>query len=142
MNKTIAALLLLSLAGCGDGGPDAGSENAASAPAGVASIEASSPYLDKLRALSPEHRDLALRRAIHDSGQACKRISSSSETGSYRNMATWTAHCEGGRDWAIFIAPNGDVQVRSCGHVEQLGLPACTAAPQAGSTTSSSSVKR
>jgi hypothetical protein len=118
MKRLICALVFLGLASCGEGG-DAG------APQKVTSIKAQSAYVEKLRALSPQHRDLALRRAIQDSGQSCKRITSSQETGTYKNMASWTAHCEGGRDWAIFIAPNGDAQVRSCKHVEQLGLPAC-----------------
>lgn len=122
MNKTMSALALLALAGCGDGG--------GTAQQNVTSIKAESEYIEQLRGLSPQNRDLALRRAIQDSGQSCTRITSSEETGTYKNMATWTAHCEGGRDWAIFIAPNGDAQVRSCGHVEELGLPACKAAAQ------------
>ena len=117
MIRTACALTLLSLAACdGDRG---------SAPQNVTRIKAKSAYVEKLRALSPQNRDLALRRAIQDSGQSCKRITGSEETGAYKNMATWTARCEGGRDWAIFIAPNGDAQVRSCKHVQQLGLPGC-----------------
>lgn len=123
MIKTIGTIALLGLAAC-DGG------NGGSAPQNVTSIKPQSAYVEKLRSLSPPNRDLALRRAIQDSGQSCKRITSSEETGTYENMATWTAHCEGGRDWAIFIAPNGDAQVRSCKHVEQLGLPACREAPR------------
>lgn len=111
----MAAILML--AGCDDGKP----------PQNVKKIEVTDggASLQRLRGLSQQNRDLALRRAIQDSGQKCKRIESSSETGTYKNMATWTARCEGGTDWAIFIAPAGDVQVRSCGHVEQLGLPGC-----------------
>jgi hypothetical protein len=123
MNRMISALALASLAAC-DGGDSGG------APRNVTSIKAESAYVEQLRSLSPQNRDLALRRAIQDSGQSCKRITSSKETGAHKNMATWTAHCEGGRDWAIFIAPNGDAQVRSCKHVEQLGLPGCGKPPQ------------
>ena len=124
MNRMMCSLILLSLPACDGGG---GSE---SAQQNVTSIKAQSAYVEKLRSLSAQNRGLALRRAIQDSGQSCKRITSSQETGAYKNMATWTAHCEGGRDWAIFIAPNGDAQVRSCKHVEQLGLPGCGKAPQ------------
>jgi hypothetical protein len=118
----IWVLIFLSLPACDASG--------GSAPKNVTKIKAQSAYVEKLRSLSPQNRDLALRRAIQDSGQSCKRITSSQETGDYENMATWTAHCEGGRDWAIFIAPNGDAQVRSCKHVEQLGLPGCSSTPQ------------
>ncbi|HEX8215358.1 MAG TPA: hypothetical protein VF582_07810 [Allosphingosinicella sp.] len=124
MNRMMCALALLSLPACDAGGGGGGAHQ------NVTSIKAESAYVEQLRALSPQNRDLALRRAIQDSGQSCKRITSSQETGAYKNMATWTAHCEGGRDWAIFIAPNGDAQVRSCKHVEQLGLPGCGKAPQ------------
>jgi len=121
MSRMMWGLILVSLAACDGGG--------GSAPQNVTSIKPRSPYVEQLRSLSPQNRDLALRRAIQDSGQSCKRITSSQEAGTYKNMSIWTAHCEGGRDWAIFIAPNGDVQVRSCKHVEQLGLPACGKAP-------------
>ena len=118
MIRSICVLVFLGLASCGEGGEERATQK-------VTSIKAQSAYVEKLRALDPQNRDLALRRAIQDSGQSCTRITSSQETGTYKNMASWTAHCEGGRDWAIFIAPNGDAQVRSCKHVEQLGLPAC-----------------
>ena len=121
MNRIACAIVLVALGACDGGG--------GGAPPKVTSIKAQSAYVEELRTLSPQNRDLALRRAIQDSGQSCKRITSSQETGTYKNMASWTAHCEGGRDWAIFIAPNGDVQVRSCKHAEQLGLPACRKAP-------------
>ena len=125
MNRTIGAILLLGLGACDGGGalPPGGE-----APRNVTSIKPQSAYVEKLRSLSPQNRDLALRRAIQDSGQSCRRIESSQETGTYQNMATWTAHCEGGRDWAIFIGPNGDTQVRSCTDAEQLNLPGCSTA--------------
>lgn len=117
MKTTLPVLMLLTVSACGDGS-DTPQQN-------VTSIKPKSAYVEKLRGLSQQNRDLALRRAIQDARESCKRITTSEETGTYENMATWTAHCEGGRDWAIFIAPNGDAQVRSCQHVEQLGLPAC-----------------
>lgn len=129
MKRMMSGLVLLGLAACDGGG---GGE---SAQRNVTSIKAGSAYVDKLRALSPQNRDLALRRAIQDSGESCKRITSSQETGTHKNMTTWTAQCQGGRDWAIFIAPNGDAQVRSCQHVEQLGLPACRKTAQEGSSS-------
>lgn len=121
---------VLALAGCDNGAP----------PQNVKKIVVGdSANVNKLRTLSQQNRDLALRRAIQDDGQQCKRIQSSREIGDYKGMSMWTARCEGilgeggiGKvkrdlDWAIFIAPTGDVQVRSCSHVAQLGLPACDA---------------
>jgi hypothetical protein len=63
-------------------------------------------------------------------------------------MAMWTAHCTDTGDWAIFIAPTADVQVRQCRHSKELGLPECkepeaSGKPRAsGSQSSAASVKR
>lgn len=116
-----SAAALLLLAGCDQ--PQ---------PSNVTSIAAESSYLERLRALSPLNQGLALRRAIHDSGQACKRVESSAEQGSYKNMSMWTASCQGGTQWAIFIAPNGDVQVRDCADAAQLKLPVCSPPARTG----------
>ena len=131
MKRKLGTLGILAL---GLGACDGGGETA---PKKVTSIKAESAYVDKLRSLSPQSRDLALRRAIQDSGESCKRITSSEETGTYKNTTIWTARCEGGRDWAIFIGPSGDVQVRSCEHVGQLGLPECRKTAQDGSSSTS-----
>lgn len=89
------------------------------------SIRASTPYVDQLRALGEMNRGLALRRAIQDSGEACKKVDVSGYQEDYRNMSMWTARCSDSGDWALFIAPNGDVQVRDCDDTVQLELPAC-----------------
>jgi hypothetical protein len=133
MKKT-SLVGLLALTACGGGGEEGGT---ATQPKKVTTIQAESPYVKQLRALSQQNRDLALRRAIQDSGQTCKRIESSQESGTYKNLTSWTARCEGGKEWAIYIAPTGDAQVRSCEHVQQLGLPGC--APKAGQEPSTSS---
>ena len=44
-------------------------------------------------------------------------------------MAMWSAHCTDTGQWAIFIAPNGDVQVRPCADAAAIGVPACRALP-------------
>lgn len=118
MRIATAAATLLVLTACGDGGQSAPQQN-------VASIQVKGAYIDKLRSLTQQNRDLALRRAVQDNGETCKRLTSSNENGTYKNMTIWNAFCEGGKDYAIFIAPNGDVQVRPCGDVAELGLPAC-----------------
>jgi hypothetical protein len=50
-------------------------------------------------------------------------------------MKMWVAHCDSG-DWAVFLAPTGDVQVRACKDIpklnednEWLHLPRCEPAP-------------
>lgn len=117
MLKRISLVLALALIGC-----DGGSE-----PRNVTKIQVgdSGAYADRLRALSPVYRDLALRRAIQDSGQSCRRVERSAERGTYQNMSVWTVRCHGKRDWGVFIGSGGNVQVRRCEHMEQLGLPAC-----------------
>ena len=36
-------------------------------------------------------------------------------------MAMWVALCDDGRHWSVFIAPNGDTQVRDCEHMRAAG---------------------
>jgi hypothetical protein len=113
--------MLPGLAACDSGAP----------PRKTKSIIAANPYQEKLVALSELNRSLALRRAVQDSGEPCKRIDQSGYQGMYKSLHMWTARCSGGRDWGIFIAPSGDVQVRSCEHLKQLGLPECRLQPAA-----------
>lgn len=83
------------------------------------------PYHDRLMALSELNRSLALRRAVQDNGEACKRIESSNFQGEYQRLKMWTASCSDSGDFAVFIAPNGDVQVRKCTDARELGMPEC-----------------
>ena len=132
MTRSLAAIALaalFALGGCDDGG-NAGSNGKSR------SIRASSPYVDQLKGLSELNRGLALRRAIIDTGQACKKVDSSAYQEDYKNLSVWTARCSDGKDWMLFIAPSGDVQVRSCTDAAALGLPRCRfdgAAPATGS---------
>ncbi|MBA3677397.1 MAG: hypothetical protein H0W74_08345 [Sphingosinicella sp.] len=114
---TAGLAVLASLAACDDGAPAPNVKKIQVADSGA--------YLDKLRGLSPQNRDLVLRRAVQDADLTCKRVKSSAESGRYENMVMWTLRCEGDDDWAVFIAPSGDAQVRSCGDLGQLGLPTC-----------------
>lgn len=115
----IGAAMLV--AACEDGAP----------PTKSRSITVANPYHEKLAGLSEVNRSLALRRAVQDTGGACKRIEASAYQGMYRSLHMWTARCSEGREWGIFIAPNGDVQVRSCEHLKRLGLPECRLDPAA-----------
>jgi hypothetical protein len=109
------AAALLALAACDGGGP----------PTKTKSITLANPFQEKLAGLSEVNRSMALRRAVQDTGEPCKRIEASGYQGMYKSLHMWTARCSEGRDWGLFIAPNGDVQVRSCEHLKSLGLPEC-----------------
>lgn len=116
---TPALCALLLLAACEDGTPE---QN-------VASVKAANPYSDQLAAMTPLYRNLGLWRAIRDAPQRCKRVDSGAYQQAYRNMAMWSAHCTDTGQWAIFIAPNGDVQVRPCADASSIGIPACRPLP-------------
>ena len=88
-------------------------------------VNATGGYVDQLRALSQRDRGLALRRAVNDAKLECRRVKSSAESGKFENMTIWTVRCDGEDDWAVFIAPNGDAQVRSCRDLVGLDLPPC-----------------
>ena len=113
----MAGALMLALAGCDGGGEPT--------PTKSIDVVGDTPYIEQLKALSDLNRGLALRRAIQDSGERCKRVEISGYQQDYRNLSMWTARCSDSGDWALFIAPNGDVQVRSCDDAATLDLPAC-----------------
>ena len=121
MRKSAASALaiLLLLAACEDGTPE---QN-------VATVKAANTYSDQLAAMTPLYRNLGLWRAIRDAPQRCKRVDSGAFQQDYKNMAMWSAHCTDTGQWAIFIAPNGDVQVRPGADAATLGLPACRPLP-------------
>ena len=125
MRVPISTLALsLALAGCGQGQSGAGN---------VASVKLANPQSEQLKGMSEIYRNLGLRRAIMDSGQRCKKSEGGAYQQDYKNMAMWTTHCIDSGDWAIFISPGGEVQVRKCADLVPLGLPACQrpAAPAA-----------
>jgi uncharacterized membrane protein len=111
----IGIALALTLGGCG--GPEGGETK-------VKSVKAANEYVDQLKALSDDNRGLALRRAVQDTNQACKRVVASGYQEEYKNLSIWNLKCTDG-EYALFIAPNADVQVRSCADVKALGLPQC-----------------
>jgi hypothetical protein len=112
---SFGALLTLSLGACGSGG-DGGN---------VTKMRAANPMSDQLKTLSPLYRDLGLYRAVRDSGQRCKKAENGAYQQEYKTMAMWTVHCTDSGDWAVFIAPDGDVQARRCADAAELKLPAC-----------------
>ena len=115
MRILIGTALGLALAGCG------GSEGGETK---TKSVKPANEYVEQLKALSDDNRGLALRRAVQDTNQACKRVVTSAYQEEYKNLSIWNLKCTDG-EYALFIAPNADVQVRSCADVKALGLPQC-----------------
>jgi hypothetical protein len=123
MTKAIGAAALaalLALAGCDDGAPNPE----------IRSVKPANPTSDGLKALSPLYRNLGLRRAIVENGQRCKRVDRGAYQEDYKNMAMWVANCTDSGEWAVFIAPVGNVQVRRCGNLAQIKLPPCKPIPE------------
>ena len=90
------------------------------------SISVRSEQQDALHKLSGDNLKIALRRAIYDSGSRCNTVTKAGYVQEYGNLSMWTASCASDRSFAIFVGPDGSVQVRDCKETEQLKLPACT----------------
>ena len=88
---------------------------------------------DQLHQLDDMNRDIALKRAIYDSGSVCKRVEKSGYVQEHKNLSMWMASCDNGRDWAIFVGPDGSAQVRLCRDLTELGLPPCIIKPKPAS---------
>ncbi|MDQ4088181.1 MAG: hypothetical protein M3177_09280 [Pseudomonadota bacterium] len=112
----MAALLALATGGCGEE-PARNSQTPA--------IKMVNPHHEQLLALPGELQRLGVMRAIRDNGKRCQRVEAARYQQDYQNMVMWVALCNDGRHWALFIAPNGDTQVRECAHARQLRLPQC-----------------
>ncbi len=85
-----------------------------------------------LHTASDLNRAIALKRAIYDAGYRCSRITRSGYVADYRNLEMWKASCADGRDWAVFIGPDGSAQVRDCKDVASVGLPECKVTAEEG----------
>ena len=119
LTPALGALLLLGA--CEDGTPE---QN-------VTQVKAANGYSDQLKAMAPLYRNLGLWRAIRDAPNRCKKVDNGAFQQDYKNMAMWTAHCTDTGQWALFIAPNGDTQVRPCADAAAIGTPACRPLPPA-----------
>jgi hypothetical protein len=144
---TLALAPLALLAGCGGSTSEPAANQARTAPSNAAAADATAeaganaqagvrirnrPNEDLL-ALNDANRRVGLVRAIRQTGNSCPlRVEPNPvQQGEYEGMALWTARCDNNRQYAIFIAPNGDVQVRDCADMAELGLPACRPLPEA-----------
>lgn len=131
-----AVLLLSLLSACGQAPSDEAESNAATnASSATRHITIRNEYQENMLKLSDTQRDLTLRRAVRDDGGKCNHINSSKFQQDYKSMKMWVAHCDSG-DWAVFLAPTGEVQVRACNDIPQLNadnkwlnLPLCHPAP-------------
>ena len=94
-------------------------------PANRTQIKVANPMHEGLLKLSSLNQRIALTRALRDNGRRCTRVDGARYQEDYRGMVMWVALCEDGRHWGVFIAPNGDTQVRECGQMRQLDLPQC-----------------
>ena len=118
-----AALAIAVLAsGCGD--------NSSQPSAPPKSISVRSEQQNALHKLSESSLKIALRRAIYDSGSKCNTVTKAGYVQEYGNLSMWTASCASQRSFAVFVGPDGSVQVRDCKEVEQLKLPACVITKQ------------
>jgi hypothetical protein len=109
-------VLAVTVAGCGKPQPEQPTK----------SISVRSEQQNALHKLSDPTLKIALRRAIYDSGKKCNTVTKAGYVQEYGNLSMWTASCVGDRSFAIFVGPDGSVQVRDCKETEQLKLPACT----------------
>ena len=124
--RSAALIAVLLTAACGDG-------SAPPPKAPKASRPEDNPYHQKLLALRPVDRMLALRRAIQDDGGSCNKVTRSEYQQEYKGMSMWIAYCSSGL-WGVYLAPSGDVQARACKDAAATGLPACVVAPQTAAT--------
>ena len=117
----------LAISSCGDNGQSQSEQPARP-------IKVTGEAQRQLHEANDLNRAIALKRAIYDSGYRCQRITRSGYVGDYENLEEWMASCADGRDWAIFIGPDGSAQVRDCKDVESFGLPKCEIKTTAGKT--------
>ena len=136
MLKASIAPALFFLSACGQAPSDQSAGNtAADSSAATRHITIRNEYQENLLKLNDTQRDLTLRRAVRDDNGKCNHISGSKFQQDYKSMKMWVAHCDSG-DWAVFLAPSGDVQVRACTDIPKLNadnrglnLPTCYPAP-------------
>ena len=119
MRSALIAAIAASLAasGCGDGSDQERQP--------TRSIKVRSEAQDQLHRLNDLNRAIGLKRAIRDAGYRCQRVTRSGFVSTYENLDMWTASCNDGRDWAIFVGPDSSAQVRDCKDVARFSLPEC-----------------
>lgn len=126
MILAVPGALLVMLAACepGDAPPQ---DNGA-----ARRITIANPHHDRLASLSPELQRLGMMRGIRATGNRCRAVDNAGYQQEYNNLRMWVATCGAEqKTWAVFVAPNGDLQVRDCAQAGQLSLPRCRPLPPA-----------
>ena len=90
-------------------------------------VTIANPASDQMAHLSVLQRKAALREALLDSGVRCDRVEKATIQGPWANTIMWRAKCAADvrYDYAVFVGPDASVQVRYCGQMTKLLLPAC-----------------
>lgn len=135
MRLLLIATSCLAVAACG-------SDTDAPAASKQAEISVRSEEQNALHQLSDSNRDIALKRAILASGLRCKRVTRSGYVAEYKKLSMWSASCDDGRNWGIFVGPDGSAQVRPCADMQRFQLPACTIAADPSGRTARGLGKR
>lgn len=120
MRTAVFAVLAAALAttACGNGQQSQGQQQAKP-------IKIHTAAQEQVHKSSGLNRAIGFKNAIYDSGYKCRRITRTGYVGEYKNLDEWMASCADGRDWAVFVGPDGSAQVRDCKDVAAVGLPAC-----------------
>lgn len=123
MRLLLVSFIALFSAACGSQ-----NEPSASANGTTKDIAVRSEEQNRLHQLGDMNRDIALKRAILASGLRCKRVTRSGYVTEFNKLSMWSASCDDGRNWGIFVGADGSAQVRPCTDNERFKLPACTIA--------------
>lgn len=88
------------------------------------------PFNDRLQKLDDARRNGVLRRAVLDSNMVCGNVKQSLQRGRYKNLIMWAVRCVPSGDYAVYVGPDGSVQVRDCAEARELRLPTCNLPPR------------
>lgn len=124
MRNPVAAAALAAtvlLGGCN------GERDARSPGTKTAAVTIRNDFHEGLLRLDDLQRGASLRGVIRRSGERCDRVEASAFQQDHENLKMWTARCQANA-YAVYLAADGQVQVRQCSQAAQLGLPACRAA--------------
>jgi hypothetical protein len=102
------ALAMAQLAGCGEPEPAPVDDNAATEV----------NYQERLQTMDEGARNATFIRAIRDADFPCQGVTASSYQGETNGAPTWTATCDDGSSWTIFIGEGGVAQVAPSAAVE------------------------
>ena len=69
------------------------------------------PVGNQVAALSEAQRNAVFIRALRDAGLACQHVERAVPAGTIQNMPAWRATCQGGGEWTILIAADGNAQI-------------------------------